>query len=198
MLCRLIIVLGALLTTAASAQTIVMSDVNFFVQTSDGKPAVCGIEYRIVFQDNAARQGNLAAVSGGSSNIKTPGKLGAFFKIHGFDMGPDGSLQRFTIHSAALYSKSQGPIKEAELQRCEEPSALCLIYGFDQLTAIELAKGKDDLHLRFNRGPGKFDVHLPVKIQDAAFSHAQEFKTYSQCSIGLIDALRAELGSTKR
>jgi hypothetical protein len=177
----------------SAADDVAQSDVGFFVQTSDGTPTGCGIEFTIVFKDRTNLSGALSAITGSITDSGVKNNLGTMLKFGAMDFVKPDKPRLYKINSASLYSPTVGAINKYTKFPCEQPEGFCARYEIDSTILISQAAIKSgDLRLRFNRAPGQLDVELPISTKGAILAHAKDFDEYAKCETAIANAANRE------
>jgi len=188
------VLLTALWTDYGYGQAKVQSsEIEHFVQTADGKPRLCGIEFTILFSDYVtSTAGRLAAARGSLSFAEEKGNIALFLKVGGMDFaaGPAQPPTKFAVANASLtagettYAASQLP--------CEENTMFCGIFWLPASGIIYSKLSRErTITLNFNRTKGSLDFQVPI----SRGTNAEDFKKslpFEECMGTIISRAQAK------
>ena len=144
--------------------------IEHFVQTEDGKPRYCGIEFTIVFSDYVtSSNGRLAAAHGSLNFAEQKGDLVLFLKVGGMDFAasPAQPPTKFAVANASLTAggSTYGVAKQIP---CEDNALFCGLFWLPASAEI-LSKiiTERTVTLNFNRTSGSLDMQVPISSQDS-------------------------------
>jgi hypothetical protein len=179
---------------ALAQDTIMESQISFYVQTSAGQPTVCGIEFALLYRERTYRQGAFTGLKGTISWIEKEGEVGVVLKLGAFDL-PTGSHppQIFRIPNALL-SAGGKPIPLDNIFPCDgQPMALCGMYWMPASLYLYQAVIVNTLSINFQREQNGLDVSLSIDTQSAALEKPQEYNDFSTCMVALADRAKRNL-----
>lgn len=165
------------------------SSTDFYVQTSGGAAAVCGMEYSIVYIDRTYRQGNLAGASGSLAWIEHDGNVKTALLIRGYDVNATGTLMPFSVFQGFVVIDGKSVLPRTILKGDQATDFVGGYFDFAIMGA--LLKNKR-LVIGFNReAQGGIDTTLPVDI--APSSNLKSFLDFSDCMLTLMDRAKTNL-----
>jgi hypothetical protein len=185
----------ASLETATAQNTVFERNIEYFEETSSGRPIGCGIEFTLIFTDRSYSGGKVAAIDGSLTNFVNKGNLWTTFKLAGADFpnGPSRQHVSFPIYDASL--DVDGKLFRATRFNCQTADNYCsnieITDGLRILTAI----GDKGVTLRFNRAKGEFDYSFKLTNEPGANQNRQEyldgFDKYSRCMLDILNQAKA-------
>jgi hypothetical protein len=117
----------ALSSTSYAQDVVEKSETTYYVETSGGKPTVCGIEYVLAYRDQTYLAGGPAAVKGQLGWIAVKEQIGLIFKLNGIDFPGlsrlDMTPRKFHIQQAFLETGGK-PHFVRQTYQCENPANL--------------------------------------------------------------------------
>ena len=188
--------LAALLVAGVSPvsaqDTIVQSEIAYYVQTSAGQPTVCGIQFSMVYYDRTYRQAAIAGLKGTLGWIERDGQVGVIFKVCGFDF-PNGSPQIFRIPHAYLSARNKAVPITATYPCDGQPMGYCGEYWMS--ASVDLYHGviENTLSINFQRERIGLDASLSIDTKSAAMAKPQEYNDFSTCMVALGDRAKRNL-----
>jgi hypothetical protein len=186
---------GALALAAVSPvkaqDTLVSSDMDYYVQTADGKPAICGKDYTLVFQDRTYQSGRLSAVRATMAFSQVSGNPLLLLKVTGVEFDSSTKATGYRVNAASLYSRSIGQMGQIGVPKvvpCVEAISYCTVYSGPDVAKIDMASSPkpDDLMLRFNKSPGALDVELPLETNKFLLAKAADARAYATCELAIL------------
>ncbi|MGC2223970.1 MAG: hypothetical protein WA624_17290 [Methylocella sp.] len=157
--------LTAIWTDYGYAQAIVeRSEIEHFVQTADGKPHFCGIDFTILFSDYVtSSNGRLATARGSLSFKEQKGDLVLFLKVGGMDFASPGQPPtKFAVATASLIAGGTTYFVANQIP-CEDKNMFCGIFWLPASAEIySKILSERTVTLNFNRTTGSLDVQVPI------------------------------------
>ena len=167
---------------ARSQVKIENSEAEHFVQTADGVPALCGIDFTVIFSDHLTSiSGNKTGSRGSLSFSTDKGNFGMLLKVSGIDFKnlPSSKPTKFNVANASLQIGGQSYVPEKF--GCEDPvdfcGALWLPKTIDIYSAILTNK---EITLSFNRKAGDLDYRVPIS-RDVPPSDRENNRVFGNC-----------------
>jgi hypothetical protein len=188
-----------LLAPAASGQDkVIETEVGHFVQTSGGKPALCGVENISVISDHTYRNGGLTvATTSLNWHVVRGDNLGVIVKVSGFDFDASNPSKKaqFKVNQAFLAIKGSPVAMGVQFGPCEDGLSLCGGYGLPDSASIYEAAMQDSVSIGFNRSAGGLDVVIPFKyaMPFKTAADQEDFKSFHVCIAQLTAGLKARL-----
>jgi hypothetical protein len=173
------------------------SDTDFFVQTAGGNPAICGLEFWLVYHDHTYGGGALAGVTGSLGWFEDKGNIGMGLKIVGRDFPnadkSDMTAKPFKVVQGSVAVDSK-PISPYGSVSCEEPANFCGTYWSPNSILIGTALASmRPLAITFNREANGLDVSLPLDPRERTRTKPDEFRAFSACMSTLAERAKATL-----
>ena len=172
------------------------SEISFYVQTSGGNPAVCGIDAVLIYRDQTYQRGALAGIRASLGWVENKGNIGLLLKVSGVDF-PNADKQDMTPKLSrvdqsfvAVDGKSFAPDNSS---RCEETAAFCGWYWLPASAVIAAALPPGKLSIGFNRETNGLDINLPVEPADSVLANPDEYRTFAACMSTLVDRAKTKL-----
>jgi len=141
------------------------SEIEHFVQTADGKPHFCGIDFTILFSDYAtSSNGRLAGAHGSLSFKEQKGNLALFLKVGGVDFAasPTQPPTKFAVATASLTAGGTTYFVADQIP-CEDNTMFCGIFWLPASAEIySKILSERTIMLNFNRTRGSLDVQVPI------------------------------------
>lgn len=157
--------LTAIWTDYGYAQAIVeRSEIEHFVQTADGKPHFCGIDFTILFSDYVTSSNRRLAAARGSLSFKEQkGDLVLFLKVGGMDFAsPAQPPTKFAVATASLTAGGTTYFVANQIP-CEDNNMFCGIFWLPASAEIySKILSERTVTLNFNRTTGSLDVQVPI------------------------------------
>jgi len=179
------------------------SEISFYVQTSGGNPAVCGVDAVLIYRDQTYQRGALAGVRASLEWLEDKGNIGLLLKVSGIDFpnadqsALEKSLQNMTAklfrvdHSfVAVDGKTFSP---ANSSRCGEQAAFCGWYWRPASAAIGAALPQGKLAIGFNREANGLEISLPLDPNDSVRAKPDEFRAFGACMTTLVQRAKANI-----
>lgn len=174
------------------------SEADFYVQTSGGAAAVCGMEYSIMYIDRTYPHRDLVGVSGSLSWTELDSSIHAILIIKGVDFNATRVPIPFSVFQGFVMidGKSVLPDRVVGNSCAGQPTDFCGAYFSEKTFALlDALAQKKRLAIGFNRqANGGFDTTLPLKIELS--SNPQSTLDFSDCMSTLVD--RAQTNANKR
>ena len=172
------------------------SEISFYVQTSGGNPAVCGVDAVLIYRDQTYQRGALAGIRASLGWVENKGNIGLLLKVSGVDF-PNADKQDMTPKLSrvdqsfvAVDGKSFAPDNSS---RCEEPAAFCGWYWLPASAVIAAALPPGKLAIGFNRETNGLDINLPIDPADSVRAKPDEYRTFAACMSTLVDRAKTKL-----
>jgi hypothetical protein len=192
-----IALLIASLETATAQNNVFERHIEYFEETSSGRPIGCGIEFTLIFNDRSYSGGNVAGIDASLTNFIKEGNLLTTFKLAGADFpnGPSGQRVSFPIYDASLDVDRK--LFRASRFNCETPDNYCGFMSASDGLAIFNAFEKQGVTLRFNRANGQFDYTFKLTNAPGANQDPQAYvdglNKHSQCMLDILERAKANL-----
>ena len=172
------------------------SESSFFVQTAEGKIAICGFEFTFMYRDRTYQAGALAGVTGSLSWTEAKGNIGLMLKIIGADF-PNASKLDMTptpfsvVHGfVTVDGKAVAPHGSFP---CEQPTGFCGVYQIPNSVLIGTALVSGDLAIAFNQQTNGLDISLPVDTSERKRTKPDEFQTFTRTYLKIPDCCRSAI-----
>jgi hypothetical protein len=184
-------ILFALSCPAFAQDEVKQSETEFYVQTSGGAAAVCGLSFTIAYIDRTYRHGDPAGVNGSLGWIESISTgVAAVLHLKGFDTS-NGTrvLTPFQVFRGFVVIEGRSVLPTKTLKA--EPTDFDAIYSFENTIAITNALiGKKRFAIGFNReADGGIDTTLPLDIRDPNPTNVQSF---ADCMLTLFNGAKAK------
>jgi hypothetical protein len=144
------------------------SEIEHFVQTKDGNPHYCGLEFTILFKDYVnSSTGRLAAARGSLSFKEQKGDIALFLKIGGMDFssGPAQPPTKFAVATASLTAGGT-TYQVANQIPCEDNALFCGIFWLPASGEIYIKMlSERTVTLNFSRTRGSLDMQVPISSE---------------------------------
>jgi hypothetical protein len=191
------LLLAAIELPAVAADKPVHTETTFRVDTSGGVTMACSLDFSILYQDYAYRQGALAMVSGSLTWIDSGRNLNLGFKLAGVDV-PDGKKgetesKHFYVNLGSLAIDGQ-TIAAAALNRAEDKRDFLGAYVLPNSANFLFALNDHKTSISFNREDKGVDVQLAFDVDFPAVINTREYQDFARC-IGTISRRAAAAGS---
>ena len=173
-------------------------EIEFYSQTADGNPSVCGTEFTYLFQDNSYKKGAAAGLHGSVAwNVTAQGGFLALLKMTGMDF-PNGLTKGgpviFPINTAAI--RVGDKVLRPTQYTCEKnDGSFCGGFGAMDASYINIAmEGSPKATLIFNRVKGGLDygfelVRKPDPAQDINKYMTQSVEN-AQCMLDILKRVK--------
>ncbi|MBR1178081.1 hypothetical protein JQ617_29260 [Bradyrhizobium sp. KB893862 SZCCT0404] len=169
-----------------------LSDTSFYVETTDGRPSMCGVQFRIFYADQFNRSSGLSQVSGSLVWLEDQGRILFLEKISGADI-QSKQLVPFQVASAFLsYDGETTPAKRLPGGCTGDTAAFCGAYVDESAIGALASVYESTFSVSFRRKDSLVDTVVRLDLTSASQDEERR-KSFNRCTDAVMEPITRNL-----